>query len=123
MPFAIIVRRGRGRTSFLPDCEAYTQFRNYLSETGRMAAMGRNIRIVLSMAIYMTGLVASVYVGGWVMLLKPVRSTILAYTLGTLTLPQIVVTVVKCISSMTVAGLIWCMGYIASNHIYDSRDE
>lgn len=85
--------------------------------------MNRNIRIVLAAAIYLMGFIASVYVGGWVMFLKPVRHTITAYTLGTLTLPQLLVAVIKCISSLTVAGLIWCLGYMASNHIYDSRDE
>ncbi|MCI8634880.1 MAG: hypothetical protein HFJ05_04685 [Eubacterium sp.] len=85
--------------------------------------MNRNFRIILAAAIYMLGIVACVYVGGWVMLLKPVKETIAAYTLGTLTWPQLVVSVIKCISSMTVAGLIWCLGYIASNHIFDSRDE
>lgn len=85
--------------------------------------MNRNIRMVLAAAIYFMGFAVSVYVGGWIMFLKPVRHTITAYTLGTLTWTQLVVAAVKCISSMTVAGLIWCLGYIASNHIYDSRDE
>ena len=85
--------------------------------------MGRNIRMALSVAIYILGLAVSVYVGGWIMLLKPVKETIAAYTLGTFTLTQLLISVIKCISSMTVSGLIWCIGYIASNHIFDSRDE
>ena len=85
--------------------------------------MNRNLRILLSVAVYFFGSAASVYVGGWVMLLKPIRGTIAAYTLGTLALSQLIVTIIKCISSLTVAGFIWCVGYIASNHIYDSRDE
>ena len=85
--------------------------------------MGRNIRMALSVAIYILGLAVSVYVGGWIMLLKPVKETIAANTLGTLTLTQLLISVIKCISSMTVSGLIWCIGYIASNHIFDSRDE
>ncbi len=85
--------------------------------------MNRNFRILVSVAVYFFGFAASVYVGGWVMLLKPIRGTIAAYSLGTLTLSQLIVAVIKCISSLTVAGFIWCVGYIASNHIYDSRDE
>lgn len=85
--------------------------------------MNRNFRIIISVAVYFFGLAASVYVGGWVMLLKPIRGTIAAYTLGTLTLSQLIVTIIKCIFSLTVAGFIWCVGYIVSNHIYDSRDE
>lgn len=85
--------------------------------------MNRNLRILLSVAVYFFGFAASVYVGGWIMLLKPIRGTIAAYTLGTLTLSQLIVTIIKCIFSLTVAGFIWCVGYIVSNHIYDSRDE
>ncbi len=85
--------------------------------------MSRNIRMILSMAIYLTGFIAAIYIGGWLMLVKPVKYTITAYTLGTLTVPQLVLAAIKCICSLTVAGLVWCIGYIASNHIYDSRDE
>ena len=85
--------------------------------------MSRNIKFFLAVVVYLIGLAASIYVGGWVMLIQPIRGTITAYTLGTLTLRQLVINVIKCISSLTVAGLIWCIGYIASNHVYDSRDE
>ena len=85
--------------------------------------MSRNIRIIISMTIYMTGFAAAIYIGGWVMFIKPVKFTITAYTLGTLTLPQLLIAIIKCVCSLTVAGLVWCIGYIASNHIYDSRDE
>ena len=37
--------------------------------------MGRNIRMALSVAIYILGLAVSVYVGGWIMLLKPVKDS------------------------------------------------
>lgn len=85
--------------------------------------MNRNFRIIISVAVYFFGFAASVYVGGWIMLLKPIQGTIAAYTLGTLTLSQLIVTIIKCIFSLTAAGFIWCVGYIVSNHIYDSRDE
>lgn len=85
--------------------------------------MNRHVRMILAFAIYATGFAASVYVGGWVLLIKPVKGALAARALGTLTLGQLAVALLKCISSLTVAGLIWCMGYIASNHIYDSRNE
>lgn len=85
--------------------------------------MSRYVRMVLALAIYATGFAASIYVGGWVMIVQPVRGALAAHALGTLTFSQLVVAIVKCVSSLTVAGLIWCLGYIASNHIYDSRNE
>lgn len=85
--------------------------------------MSRNIRIALSIAVYLLGFAIAIYIGGWLMLIKPIKNTILAYTMGTLTMPQLVISVIKCICSLTVAGFIWSLGYMASNHIYDSRDE
>ena len=84
--------------------------------------MSRNIKFYLAIVIYLIGLAVSVYVGGWVMLIQPIRGTITAYTLGTLTLRQLVINVIKCISSLTVAGLIWCIGYIAYNHFKGAED-
>ncbi|MDE6904311.1 MAG: hypothetical protein K2P76_05165 [Lachnospiraceae bacterium] len=85
--------------------------------------MNRNIRLFLAVVVYAIGLLASIYIGGWVMIIKPVKGAIAAHALGTLTFYQLVVTVVKCFCSTTVAGFIWVLGYIASNHVFDIRDE
>lgn len=85
--------------------------------------MKRNIRMMLALAIYLIGMAASVYVGGWIMIIQPLCGMIAAKVMGTLTLRQICVTALKCISSLTVAGLIWCIGYMMSNRVFDSRDE
>lgn len=85
--------------------------------------MNRNFRMILALVIYIVGIAAAVYVGGWVMIFQPVRRTLAAYTMGTLTFPQLFAAAAKCVCSLTVAGFIWCMGYIASNHVFDSRDE
>ncbi len=85
--------------------------------------MNRNIRMILAVIVYIIGLAASIYVGGWVMIIKPVKGAIAAYFVGTLTFRQLVITIIKCACSTTVAGLIWVIGYVASNHVFDSRDE
>ncbi|MCM1256592.1 MAG: hypothetical protein NC307_01925 [Roseburia sp.] len=85
--------------------------------------MNRNMRIILAFLVYGIGLLASIYVGGWVMIIKPVKGAIAAHAMGTLTFYQLAVTILKCFCSTTVAGFIWILGYIASNHVFDSRDE
>lgn len=85
--------------------------------------MSRNFRIALSIAIYLFGVGLAIYVGGWMLIVKPVKNTIVAYTMGNLTIQQLIINVIKCICSLTVAGFIWSLGYIASNYVYDSRDE
>lgn len=85
--------------------------------------MNRNIRLIIAVVIYTIGFLASIYVGGWIMILKPVKGALASYFVGTLTFHQLFITLIKCLCSTTVAGFIWIVGYIASNHVYDSRDE
>lgn len=85
--------------------------------------MSRNIRIILSFCVYGIGLAAAIYIGGWMMIVKPVKGAIAAHFLGTLTIGQIISTLTKLICSATVAGFIWCLGYIASNRVFDDREE
>lgn len=85
--------------------------------------MNRRVRIILSKMIYLIGIAVSVYIGGWVMVVRPVRSLVASYVLGELQLAQVVITAVKCLCSMTVSGFIWCIGYMASNYVFDLRDE
>lgn len=80
-----------------------------------------NLRAFLSILCYGIGIAAAMYVGGWLMIVQPVKGLIAAHVMGTLTFRQILVTVMKIVSSATVYGLIWCLGYIASNHFRDKE--
>lgn len=59
------------------------------------------------------GTVVALYVGGWMMLLFPLKETVSAMFLGTLTKKMVVCNAIKCLCSLTVLGAIWCCGYIA----------
>ena len=47
------------------------------------------------------------------MLFKPVQGVVAAYFAGKLAVGTIVLAAFKCLLSATVAGAIWCGGYIA----------
>lgn len=47
------------------------------------------------------------------MLCKPIQGVVSAYFAGNLTIGIIALAVFKCLLSVTVAGAIWCGGYIA----------
>lgn len=68
-------------------------------------------KIVFSLCILMGTLIA-IYVGGWLMFVKSIVGTYVAYTTRTLTFSYFVKAVIKCITAATVAGAIWCGGYI-----------
>lgn len=85
--------------------------------------MEKNFRIILSIIVYFFFFAVAIYIGGWVMLISPIKKLIVSYTMGKLNPRQLVFTILKCACSLTVTGFIWCLGYMASNSIYDSRDE
>lgn len=58
------------------------------------------------------GTIIAIYVGGWIMFVKSILGTYVAYTTGTLTFAYVVKALIKCVTAATVAGAIWCIGYI-----------
>ena len=63
------------------------------------------------------GTLLAIYVGGWLMLLYPLKETIVAFILGTLSRRMVIVTLIKCLLSLTTAGAIWCCGYILNRKL------
>lgn len=58
------------------------------------------------------GTVMALYIGVWKMIVKPLLKLYLTWRAGQLTLLIIVITILKCWLSLTVAGLIWSAGYM-----------
>lgn len=75
----------------------------------------RYVRVTAGMACYLAATILALYVGGWMMILKPIEGTVTAYLAGTLTIKGVAVTALKCVLSATVASAIWCSGYILKN--------
>lgn len=58
---------------------------------------------LLGILCYALGILAALYVGGWLMLIKPIHVIIIAF-------------------STTFAGLVWCIGYIGYNFFKGNED-
>ncbi|MCI5621734.1 MAG: hypothetical protein MR355_09300 [Lachnospiraceae bacterium] len=71
------------------------------------------MRLMAGGACYLLFTLLAVYVGGWLMFLEPLKGSVTAYLAGELTVKRILVTLIKCLLSTTVAGAIWCIGYIS----------
>ena len=65
-------------------------------------------KALLALFFYTLGVVGWFYVGGWMILRGPVRGVILAHMAGDLSLIKL-------------AGGIWCIGYMLSDHF--RKDE
>lgn len=85
--------------------------------------MKKRWKVILAAACYIFGVFASIYIGGWLMLVKPVRLLMYAYGTGTFSVRLLVSCIVKIVLSTTVAGLVWCVGYIGCNYFKGTEDE
>ena len=70
---------------------------------------------LLGILCYALGILAALYVGGYLMLIKPIHVIIIAFGNDMLTLPLLLKSIIKIAFSTTFAGLVWCIGYIGYN--------
>lgn len=63
------------------------------------------------------GTILAIYVGGWLMILVPIKETFTAFLLGELTKKLIILSTLKCALSLTTGSAIWCGGYVLKNKI------
>ncbi len=66
---------------------------------------------ILAVLCYVLGILASFYIGIWLMLIMPIRTLISAYLAGELGWFIIVTCLIRILLSITIAGFIWCVGY------------
>lgn len=84
--------------------------------------MKKKFQMFMAMVCYAFGIVSSVYVGGWMMLILPVQRLLGAYSAGMLSLSLVIVSAIKIFLSLTVAGFFWCVGYVGYNHFIGTED-
>lgn len=69
-----------------------------------------------ALLFYALGVLGWFYVGGWMILTKPVKGLILAHIAGNLSIWKLVLAVVQGFIYLSLAGGVWCVGYMLSNH-------
>ena len=68
------------------------------------------------------GTIGALYVGGWIMFLRPIQLLYSSFMSGTLNVQLVLLCGIRILLSTTFAGLVWCLGYIASNYIKGNED-
>ncbi len=61
------------------------------------------------------------YVGGWMILTKPVKGLIVAHMAGTLSVGKLIAAFVQGFWYLSLAGGVWCIGYMLSNYFHDKN--
>ena len=82
----------------------------------------KKIRKALAILCLVAGGVLSIYVGGYLMLFRPIQTLISTFNEGTMTLHLLIVAIVKIALSATFAGFVWCVGYVGYNHFIGTED-
>mgnify|MGYP006370815551 CR=1 FL=1 len=84
--------------------------------------MKKHISMMCAIICYAIGVIASVYFGLWKMLFLPIHTLAISFRTGGMTFPSVASCGVKILLSTTMAGLIWCIGYMAYNHFKGTED-
>lgn len=84
--------------------------------------MKKKCNKILGMLCYAAGIFFALYVGGWLMLIKPIHTIMIAFGAGSLTLSLLLKSIIKIAFSTTFGGLVWCIGYIGYNHFKGTED-
>lgn len=87
-----------------------------------MVHMKKHINAMLGFVCYTIGVLAAGYYGLWKMLVVPLHTLYSSLMAGNLQLTLLVECIIKILFSTTMAGLIWCIGYIAYNHFKGTED-
>lgn len=85
---------------------------NFSKQMEERRTYRKYMRLMAGGAFSLLGTLLAIYVGGWIMLFKPIQGTVSAFLAGGVTLPGILAAAAKIICATPAAGAIWCCGYI-----------
>ena len=73
-------------------------------------------KTIIAAVCYLLGVLGWIYVGGFLVITKPVKGIILAQIGGHLSIAKVLLAVLQGFFYLSLAGGIWCVGYILSYH-------
>ncbi len=85
--------------------------------------MKKGIRKILAAAVSILGTALAIYVGGYLLLLRPVRHLLVGFAIGGLTRSGLIISVLKIFLASTVAGAIWCVFDIIAGKIRNGGED
>jgi len=75
-----------------------------------------------AITFYILGTIAALYVGVFLLIVKPVYDLYIGITTGLLSFHYIFPILIKILLSGTVGGFVWCIGYVMFNHFMGTED-
>ena len=78
-------------------------------------------KTIASLLCYILGVLGWFYVGGWMILTKPLKGLVLAHAAGCLSIGKLLVAMLQGFVYLSLAGAVWCVGYMLSNYFRDNE--
>ncbi len=78
-------------------------------------------RTLAALLFYALGILGWCYVGGFMILTKPVKGLIVAHMAGTLSIGKLFIALIQGFVYLSLAGGVWCVGYMLSNYFHDEK--
>ena len=78
-------------------------------------------KTLLALFFYVLGVVGWCYVGGWMILTRPVKGLIMAHLSGSFSIGKVFVALIQTFIYLSLAGGVWCVGYMLSDHFRDEE--
>lgn len=85
--------------------------------------MGKKLRRVMELILSIGGTLLSLYVGGYLLFIRPIMTLYALFTSGGLTTFLLFRYVIEIFLSMTVAGAMWCLFDILAGKFRDREDD
>ncbi|SDB33165.1 hypothetical protein SAMN02910298_01600 [Pseudobutyrivibrio sp. YE44] len=85
--------------------------------------MKKNAKRAMAVLFSILGTVLGLYIGGYMLFVRPVYWLITGFTSGTLSAGMILINVFKIFIASTVGGAIWCIGDIIAGYFRDLPEE
>lgn len=85
--------------------------------------MKKNAKKALAVLFSILGTVLGLYIGGYMLFVRPVYWLVIGFTDGTLTAGMLLVNIFKIFIASTVGGAIWCLCDIIASHIKGLHED
>lgn len=83
----------------------------------------KKVRKVMSTLCYIIGIVAALYIGVWLMFVKPGVTLVGALLSHRATIKVLITSCVKLLFAGTTTGFVWCLGYVGYNYFKGDEDS
>ena len=81
--------------------------------------MKKNAKRAMAVLFSILGTVLGLYIGGYLLFVRPVYWLVTSFTSGTLTAVLLLINVIKIFIASTVGGAIWCLCDIIAGYFRD----